>query len=138
MNNALVRNLLRNNIFDDLATKRVDCYITVGNFSLSKRIYTALDKVILYQTFKYCKNSSKVRPPTFLFDQHIADRNVKNEDYLDYVFSRLAKQPDNMQKYVFPSMCIGYEGLFRAFQYLQQFKKDPSNFSYLSENFSSE
>lgn len=44
-NNALVKNLLKNNIFDDLATKRVDCLITVGNFSLSKRIYTALNTV---------------------------------------------------------------------------------------------
>jgi hypothetical protein len=43
-----------------------------------------------------------------------------------------------MQKYVFPSISIGYEGLYRAFQYLQQFKKDPSNSSFLSENFSFE
>jgi len=44
-NNALVKTLVKNNIFDDLATKRVDCFITVGNFSLSKRIYTALNQV---------------------------------------------------------------------------------------------
>jgi hypothetical protein len=43
-----------------------------------------------------------------------------------------------MQKFVFPSMCIGYEGLYRAFQYLQQFKKDPTNPSFLYENFSFE
>lgn len=87
---------------------------------------------------KHYKVSGKTRPPTFLLDSHIADRNVYNEDYLDYVFPRLAKQPDNMTKYVFPSMCIGYEGLYRAFQYLQQFKKDSSNSSFLSENFSFE
>lgn len=129
-NNALVRNLMKNKLFDDLATKRVDCFITVGNYSLSKRIYTALNQ--------YCKQSHKLRPPTFLFDNHIADRSVRNEDYLDYIFPRLAKQPDNMQKYIFPSMCIGYEGLFRAFQHLQQFKKNPSDSSFLSENFSSD
>ena len=44
-NNSLVNKLIKNNIFDDLLTKRVDCFITVGNFSLSKRIYTALNKV---------------------------------------------------------------------------------------------
>ncbi len=44
-NNSLVNGLIKNNIFDDLSTKRVDCFITVGNFSLSKRIYTALNKV---------------------------------------------------------------------------------------------
>ena len=88
--------------------------------------------------FQYYKASGRVRPPTFLFDNHIADRNVYNEDYLDFVFPRLAKQPDNMQKYVFPSMCIGYEGLYRAFQYLQTFKKDPSSPTFWSENFSYE
>ena len=87
---------------------------------------------------KHNKVSGRIRPPTFLLDLHIADRNVYNEDYLDYIFARLAKQPDNMQKFVFPSMCIGYEGLYRAFQYLQQFKKDPSNASFLAENFSFE
>lgn len=127
-NNSLVRGLIKNNIFDDLYTKRVDCFITVGNFSLSKRIYSALNQ--------YCKTSGKLRPPTYLFDQHIADRNVNNEAYLDYIYHRLAKHPENMQNYVFPSMCIGYEGLYRAFQYLQTFKKDPSNASFLSENFS--
>lgn len=92
----------------------------------------------LFIHIKYYKVSGKIRPPTFLLDSHIADRNVYNEDYLDYIFSRLAKQPDNLQKYIFPSMCIGYEGLYRAMQYLQQFKKDPSNSSFLSENFSFE
>lgn len=33
-------------------------------------------------------------------------------------------------------MCIGYEGLYRAFQYLQTFKKDPSSPTFWSENFS--
>lgn len=41
----LMRNLLKNNIFDNLSTKRVDCFVTVGNFSLSKRLYTALNQV---------------------------------------------------------------------------------------------
>ncbi len=48
-NNALVKSLVKNNLFDDLSTKRVDCYITVGNFSLSKRIYTALNQVKFHQ-----------------------------------------------------------------------------------------
>jgi hypothetical protein len=43
-----------------------------------------------------------------------------------------------MQKYVFPSICIGYEGLYTAFQYLQTFKKDPSSPTFWSENFSYE
>jgi hypothetical protein len=41
----LVNQLLKKNIFDDLSTKRVDGFITVGNYSLSKRIYTALNSV---------------------------------------------------------------------------------------------
>lgn len=42
-NKMLLNQLLKKNIFDDLSTKRVDGLITVGNFSLSKRIYTALN-----------------------------------------------------------------------------------------------
>lgn len=44
----LLNQLLKNNIFDDLSTKRVDSFITVGNYSLSKRIYTSLNQVIQY------------------------------------------------------------------------------------------
>jgi hypothetical protein len=47
-NNALVKSLVKNNLFDELSTKRVDCYVTVGNFSLSKRIYSALNQVQFY------------------------------------------------------------------------------------------
>ena len=54
-NNALVNSLLKNNLLDDLSTKRVDCLITVGNFSLSKRIYTALNKVIYWKYFSFIK-----------------------------------------------------------------------------------
>jgi len=42
-NNSLVNRLIKNNIFDDLATKRVDCFVTVGNFSFSKSIVGKVD-----------------------------------------------------------------------------------------------
>ncbi len=44
----LLNQLMKNNIFDDFSTKRVDGLITVGNFSLSKRIYTALNSVSIF------------------------------------------------------------------------------------------
>jgi hypothetical protein len=36
------------------------------------------------------------------------------------MYSNLPKLPINLSKYVFPSICIGYEGLFKAFQFLQK------------------
>ena len=65
-------------------------------------------------------------------------RSLDNEAFLDYLYYNIPKEPLNLTKYVFPSMCIGYEGLFRAFQFLQKYRSDPSDSSFLIKEFSIE
>ena len=67
-----------------------------------------------------------------------AFRSLDNEVFLDYLYYNLPKEPLNLTKYVFPSMCIGYEGLFRAFQFLQKYRSDSTNSSFLIKEFSIE
>jgi hypothetical protein len=87
---------------------------------------------------QYCKNHGKVRPYTAFFHRQATERTVENEEFLDYQYYFVEKTHTNSSGYVFPSLCVGYEGLYRAFQHLQQFKADPSNSSFASENFSYE
>ena len=67
-----------------------------------------------------------------------ANRSLDNETFLDFLYYNLPKSPNNLTKYVFPSMCIGYEGLFRAFQFLQKYRFNSENSSFLSKEFSIE
>lgn len=45
---------------------------------------------------------------------------IEHEKYLDFLYYKLARLPINLTGYTIPSMCIGYEGLWRAFQFLQK------------------
>ena len=40
------------------------------------------------------------------------------------MYMNLPKIPETNTKYIFPSMCVGYEGLWKAFQFLQKYKED--------------
>jgi hypothetical protein len=53
---------------------------------------------------------------------------ISHENDIDFLYYNLPRQPENLTRYNFPSMCIGYEGLFKAFQFLRQYKdnKDSS------------
>jgi hypothetical protein len=65
-----------------------------------------------------CKVNNTAIPLRLGFDELVAYRNVGDEDYVDFMYNNLPKLPINLSKYVFPSLCIGYEGLFKAFQFL--------------------
>jgi hypothetical protein len=54
------------------------------------------------------------------------------------MYYNLPKTPENLTKYIFPSMCIGYEGLFRAFQFLQKEQKLSGKDSFYLRDFSFE
>lgn len=79
-----------------------------------------------------------LKPLRLSFDLMNAFRSVDSEDYLDYLYYNLPRVPESQVKYIFPSTCVGYEGLFKAFQFLQKYRMDPSNDSFLSKNFSYE
>ena len=84
------------------------------------------------------QEGNKLKPLMLGFDLLNAFRTVDNEAYIDYLYYRLPKQPQNLRKYVFPSMCIGYEGLFRAFQFLQKYRDDAGDSSFYMKEFSYE
>jgi hypothetical protein len=67
-----------------------------------------------------CKENHIAIPLRLGFDELVAFRTVASEDYIDFIYKNLPKLPVNLGKYVFPSMCIGYEGLFKAFQFLEK------------------
>ena len=73
-----------------------------------------------------------------LFHRQHSERIVENEEFLDYQYYNVEKTPTNFTGYVFPSLCVGYDSLYRAFQHLQQFKKDSQNDSFQSEQFTYE
>lgn len=79
-----------------------------------------------------------LKPLRLSFDLMNAYRTVDSEEYLDFMYNNLPRIPESQTKYIFPSMCVGYEGLFKAFQFLQKYKADSSNDSFLSKNFSYE
>lgn len=87
---------------------------------------------------QYCKSTGKVRPYTALFHRQASERTVENEEFLDFQYYNIEKALNNASGYIFPSLCVGYDGLYRAFQHLQAFKDDPTNSSFLSSNFSYE
>ena len=89
-------------------------------------------------SIQYCKAHKKVRPYTALFDQQRSERTVENEEFLDFQYYNIEKPITNMSGYTFPSLCVGYEGLYNAFRHLQLFKQDPNNDSFASYNFSYE
>lgn len=86
---------------------------------------------------QYYKSKNAIKPLRIGFDEMIAYRNVGNEDYLDFIYYNLPRTPENLTKYIFPSMCIGYEGLFRAFQFLQK-QKSTEKDSFLIKEFTVE
>lgn len=57
---------------------------------------------------------------------------------MDFQYYNVEKAQYNASGYVFPSLCVGYDGFYRAFQHLQTLKKDSEHDSFLSENFSYE
>ena len=81
---------------------------------------------------KYCKNQGKVRPFTALFHRQATERTIENEEFLDFQYYNVEKAWYNASGYTFPSFCVGYEGLYKAFQHLQQFKADPTSDSFYS------
>jgi len=72
------------------------------------------------------------------FDLSITNRLANSEDEVDFIYYNLPKLPINKVGYTFPSMCIGYESLFRAFRFLQNFRQNKDNNSFLSKEFSTE
>ena len=129
-NHQLLEKLSKSTFYSDLHEKQVKAIITVGNFSLMNRLYGNI-------TDDFAEKRA-LMPLRLFFDQLVAYRDVGSEDYLDYIYYNLPKLPENQSRYVFPSMCIGYEGLFRAFQFLQKYRNDPQNSSFLSKEFSIE
>ena len=87
---------------------------------------------------QYCKTYGKVRPFTALFHRQVTERTIANEDFLDFQYYNVEKKWTNDSGYTFPSLCVGYDGLYRSFQHLQKYKADPNNDSFFSENFSYE
>lgn len=67
-----------------------------------------------------------MKPPVFFFDRSNYYRKVEHEKIIDYQFYQLPRKPDNHGNYVFPSMCIGYEALFKVYSYLAKYRKDHS------------
>ena len=65
------------------------------------------------------------------FDLSNSFRSVENEAFLDYLYYNLPKEPNNLTKYIFPSMYIWYEGRFKTLRFLQKYREDPTNFSLL-------
>jgi hypothetical protein len=57
---------------------------------------------------------------------------VKNEEFFDFQYYNVEKAGNNSTGFVFPSLCVGYEGLYKAFQHLQTFKKDQQSDSFVS------
>jgi hypothetical protein len=73
-----------------------------------------------------------VRPYTAFFHRQVTERTVENEEFLDFQYYNVEKTQYNAAGYVFPSLCVGYDGLYRAFQHLQTFKKDNQSDSFIS------
>lgn len=122
-NYQFVKKLKSNNIIEDFADRNVDAVITVGNYGLIKYFYDQVNDIY--------KNNNQFKPLMLGFDLMNAHRSIDNEVFLDYLYYNLPQSPSNQRKYVFPSTCIGYEGLFRAFQFLQKHRQDPDNDSFL-------
>jgi hypothetical protein len=78
-----------------------------------------------------------VRPYTAIFDPLVTDRIIENEQLIDFQYYDVEKDHYNRRGYVFPSLCVGYDCFYRAFQHLSKFKADNST-SFASERFSYE
>lgn len=92
--------------------KHAPAVIVVGNYSLMNRVFGQLNRV-------YNSNNTE-KPLRIGFDLSIANRTIDAEDNIDFMYTNLPKLPDNITGYIFPNMCIGYEGLWKAFQFLQK------------------
>lgn len=73
-----------------------------------------------------------VKPYTAFFHRQISERTFNNEEFIDFQYYNVEKALANDSGYTFPSLCVGYDGLFKAFQYLQKFKKDSQNDTFAS------
>ena len=129
-NQQLLNKLKQDKFYDDIYIKKVKAVITVGNFGLMRRLFTNLTNEF--------NEKGALKPLRLSFDLMNAFRKVDSEEYLDYMYYNLPKMPEFNVKYTFPSMCVGYEGLFKAFQFLQKYKTDSESSSFLSKNFSYE
>lgn len=76
--------------------------------------------------------NNKNKPYTAFFDRQITERTVNNEEWIDFQYYNVEKANVNGTGYVFPSLCVGYEGLYKAFQHLQKFKKDQQSDAFAS------
>jgi hypothetical protein len=48
-------------------------------------------------------------------------RNVENEAFIDLQFYNIPRELNTYNMYKFPSMLIGYDGVFNAYRYLSRF-----------------
>lgn len=47
---------------------------------------------------------------------------MENEEFIDFQYYNIEKALTNSSGYIFPSYCVGYTGLYKMFQHLQQYK----------------
>lgn len=76
-----------------------------------------------------------MRPFTALFHRQASERTVENEEFIDFQYYNVEKARTNASGYVFPSFCVGYDGLYNVFRHLQQFKKEHESDLFNFENF---
>lgn len=63
---------------------------------------------------------------------------MENEEFIDFQYYNVEKIRSNASGYVFPSFCVGYDGLYNVFRHLQQFKKEHESDLFNFENFTYE
>lgn len=118
-NRSVLKKLESGKIYDDLVNKKVAAIINVGNWSFSR--------LFLRNVEDFYKKKGILKPPVFFYDRSNFYRKIEHEEIIDYQFYQLPRKPDNSCNYVFPSMCIGYESLFKVYLYLSKYRKDHSN-----------
>lgn len=124
-NRKLIKQLTASGYFDDLLHYKISAVINVGNFSLTKRLNTAMIEVPPHPTQKY-KQQLTFSPPTFLYGRMHSLRQVTNEAFLDFQFSCIPRKSNSWTQYEFPHLLIGYDGLYNALKYLNQFGPIPT------------
>lgn len=129
-NHQFIKELERTNFFRNVFDNGIEAVATVGNFSLALRIGEKLNE--------YSSRLNKPKPFTALFHRQHSERTVENEEFLDYQYYYVEKTPTNSSGYVFPSYCVGYEGLYAVYRHLQQFRRDPEDELFNFEDFTYE
>lgn len=75
---------------------------------------------------QHYKNHLSYSPPTFLYAPMNSLRQVSNEAFLDFQFSSIPRKSSSWTMYEFPHLMIGYDGLFKALKFLNQFGPIPA------------